>query len=260
MIDIGANLCHDSFRPDREAILQRARDAGIKHIVVTGSCLESNPEALALAQEYPGFLFSTAGVHPHHAEQVNDDSIQAIRDIAMHDAVVASGEMGLDFFRDFCPHKTQESAFHRQLEMAAEVGKPLFLHQRDAHSRFLPILKDYLPLLPKVVVHCFTGTRTELYDYLDLDLYIGITGWICDERRGHHLLEMISDIPSDRLMIETDAPYLLPRNLHPKPKSRRNEPMFLTAVAEKIAIALGKPLNTISQETENTAKAFFNLT
>jgi len=259
LIDIGANLAHDSFDADRDAVLDRARKAGVSTIVVTGSCVDSARKALALARAHPGFLYATAGLHPHHAARLDDVMLKALRDLLLAPETVASGEMGLDFFRDFSPRPAQESAFQRQLEMAANIGKPVFLHQRDAHARFLPILKEQLDRLPAAMVHCFTGTRAELRDYLDLGLYIGITGWICDERRGQHLKECVLDIPPERLMLETDAPYLLPRNLRPKPASRRNEPMHLTAVLAAVANALGRSIEEIAAATTATARGFFRL-
>lgn len=259
MIDIGANLCHDSFNPDRDEVLQRAFNSGVEKIIVTGSCLDSVPAAIQLAKNHPGFLYTTAGIHPHHAETVNEDAIALLRSACENPEVVATGEMGLDFFRDFCPHNVQERAFHQQLELAVEIGKPLFLHQRDAHDRFLDILKEYLPQLSNVVVHCFTGNGRDLHDYIDLDLHIGITGWICDERRGKHLWDLIPDIPANRLMIETDAPYLLPRNLSPKPEGRRNEPMYLSAVVATISKILSISPDKLAEQTTNNSLKFFKI-
>lgn len=259
LIDIGANLAHDSFNADRNAVLQRARQAGLQHLIVTGSDVDSTEAAIALAQAHPGFLHATAGLHPHHASTLDDACLQHLHVLAGSPEVVATGEMGLDFFRDFSPHAEQEKAFHRQLEMAVSIGKPVFLHQRDAHARFLPILREYLDQLPAVVVHCFTGSRAELRDYIDLDLYVGITGWICDERRGGHLLESVGDIPLDRLMLETDAPYLLPRTLKPRPASRRNEPMYLPAVVATVAAARKLSIEALAQATTTNATRFFRL-
>ncbi len=259
LIDIGANLAHDSFDADRDAVLARARLAGVDAIIVTGSDLDSTRMAVALARAHPGFLYATAGLHPHHAGSLDDEALHALHESALAPQVVATGEMGLDFFRDFAPRPAQERAFQRQLELAAAVGKPVFLHQRDAHARFLPILREQLDRLPAAVVHCFTGTREELRDYLDLGLYIGITGWICDERRGAHLFECVRDVPPDRLMLETDAPYLLPRTLQPKPASRRNEPAHLAAVLATVAQALGKPPAEVAAATTAAARRFFRL-
>ncbi|MGB1580227.1 MAG: TatD family hydrolase [Nevskiales bacterium] len=258
-IDIGANLAHDSFDADREAVLQRAQDAGVQAIIVTGSCAESIPNAIKLSREHPGYLYATAGVHPHHAKTVDAALIKQLQHWGQADEVVAMGEMGLDFFRDFCPRDVQETAFQQQLDAASDLGKPLFLHQRDAHQRFLPILREQLQRFPAAVVHCFTGTESELRDYLDLGLYVGITGWICDERRGQHLLDIVGLIPEDRLLVETDAPYLLPRTIKPKPSSRRNEPQYLPAVIETIATATGRSARQVATATANNARRFFNL-
>lgn len=259
LIDIGANLAHDSFDADRDAVLARARNAGVGVIIVTGSCLASTQQAIALARAHPGFLYATAGLHPHHASDLDGETLSSLHSLATANEVLATGEMGLDFFRDLSPRAAQELAFHRQLEMAVAIRKPVFLHQRDAHTRFLPILREYLDRLPAAVVHCFTGTREELHDYLDCGLHIGITGWICDERRGQALKDCVRDIPPDRLMIETDAPYLLPRGLQPKPATRRNEPMYLPAVIAAVAAAQDRPVTQLAAETSATARTFFAL-
>ena len=171
--------------------------------------------------------------------------------------VGAAGECGLDYFRNFSPHADQERVFRCQLELAVEVGKPVFLHQRDAHDPFVAILRDYLPRLAGGVAHCFTGEAGELDDYLALGLSIGVTGWICDERRGQHLRELVRRIPLDRLMLETDAPYLLPRDLEPRPKTRRNEPSYLAHILETVARCRGEPPEVIATATTRNALAFF---
>jgi TatD DNase family protein len=259
LIDIGANLTHDSFDHDRDAVLQRARDAGVSQIVVTGASREHSPKALELAKQHRGFLFATAGVHPHHALDYTDEADAQMRALLQHEEVVAVGECGLDYFRNFSPHHAQQRAFERQLQIAADIGKPLFLHQRDAHQDFLAMMKNFEGRLGPAVVHCFTAERRELFDCLDRDFHIGITGWLCDERRGAHLRELVKHIPANRLMIETDAPYLLPRTLKPMPKDRRNEPSFLPHIAEELARDRGESLETLAAATSATAKAFFRL-
>ncbi len=259
LTDIGANLAHDSFDADRPAVIERAFAAGVSRIVVTGSCRASAEAAQRLAAAHPGQLFATAGLHPHHAEDFSDDLLARFRALAGYPEVVAIGETGLDFFRDFSPRPRQEAAFRAHLELAAELDMPVFLHQRDAHDRFLPILREYLSALPAAVVHCFTGTGAELDAYLDAGCHIGITGWICDERRGSHLLELVAHIPEGRLMIETDAPYLLPRDLAPKPRSRRNEPLYLPHIAATIARARGETPASLAHHTSAAAETFFRL-
>jgi TatD DNase family protein len=257
LIDIGANLTHDSFDEDRDAVLERARDAGIVQLILTGSSRDSSRAAADLAARHAGYLFATAGVHPHHASDYSDDTHVALRELARLEQVVAIGECGLDYFRNFSPPAAQRVAFRRQLELAVECRLPLFLHQRDAHDDFMAALEPYRDRIPRGVAHCFTGERDMLHDYLQLGLYIGITGWICDERRGRHLHEFVGDIPLERLLIETDAPYLLPRSLRPRPKSRRNEPAYLPEVLRVLAEARGESEETIAAATTRNARAFF---
>jgi TatD DNase family protein len=259
LIDIGANLTHDSFDRDRDAVLQRARDAGVAQLVVTGASREHSPLALQLAQQHPGFLYATAGVHPHHALEYTAECDAELRALHAQAEVVAVGECGLDYFRDLAPRPAQHRAFERQLQLAADTGKPLFMHQRDAHADFLALMRQFDGKLGAAVVHCFTGTREELFDYLDRDWHIGITGWLCDERRGAHLRELVRHIPASRLMIETDAPYLLPRTLTPLPKDRRNEPAFLAHIAEELARDRGEDVAATAASTTATARGFFRL-
>ncbi len=259
IVDIGANLAHDSFDDDRDAVLERALEAGVTRIVVTGSSDESNRQAAALAKAHPGFLYSTAGVHPHHASDYDDDSSALIRELAESGQVVAVGECGLDYFRNFSPREAQLDAFRAQLEIAADTGLPVFLHQRDAHDDFVEVLEPMLPKLSRAVAHCFTGEHESLREYLALGLYIGVTGWICDERRGTHLKEIIPVVPDDRLMIETDAPYLLPRTITPKPRTRRNEPMHLVEVLRTVAEARGQSIEHVAAITTANAERFFDL-
>lgn len=259
LIDIGANLAHDSFDEDRDAVLQRAADAGVKRIVITGSSDDSNVRAAELAESHPGTLFSTAGVHPHHAADYSDQSDALIREIVKKDVVVAVGECGLDYFRNLSPREAQLHAFRRQLDIARDCGLPVFLHQRDAHDDFVEVLDSALPHLPRAVAHCFTGEGESLHEYIAMGLYIGITGWICDERRGQHLHDIVSVIPDDRLLIETDAPYLMPRNIQPKPKSRRNEPANLPYVLETLAEARGQSVDHVADITTKNAIRFFDL-
>ncbi|MCL6619597.1 MAG: TatD family hydrolase [Thermomonas hydrothermalis] len=259
LIDIGLNLSHDSFDHDRDAVWQRARAAGVTRAILTGASRAHNPKVLELARSRPGEWFATAGVHPHHASEYSTEYDAELRALHAHPEVVAVGECGLDYFRDFSPRPAQRRAFEWQLQIAADTGKPLFLHQRDAHADFMAILRQFDGRLGPVVVHCFTGTREELFDYLDQDWHIGITGWLCDERRGQHLRELVKHIPSNRLMVETDAPYLLPRTLRPMPKDRRNEPAFLPHIVEELARDRGETVEATAAATTATATAFFRL-
>ncbi len=259
LIDIGANLTHDSFDVDRDEIMQRAAAAGVQKMVITGSSDQGNREAAALAGAHPGLLYSTAGVHPHHASDYDEASADLIRSLAKEKSVVAVGECGLDYFRNFSPREAQLAAFRSQLGIAAETGLPVFLHQRDAHDDFVDVLEAALPNLSRAVAHCFTGEGESLREYLAMGLWIGITGWICDERRGAHLKDIVSIIPDDKLMIETDAPYLLPRSLQPKPKTRRNEPAYLPEVLRIVAQARGQSEEHVARITTENASRFFAL-
>ena len=264
LIDIGANLTHDGFDRDRDAVLQRARAAGVVQMVVTGASRAHNPEALRLAQAHPGVLFATAGVHPHHASEYTEECDAELRALHAHPDVVAVGECGLDYFRDFSPRPLQRRAFERQLRIAADLAaagdaKPLFLHQRDAHTDFMAMLREFEGRIGPAVVHCFTGTREELFDYLDQDWHVGITGWLCDERRGAHLRELVPHIPAHRLLLETDAPYLLPRTLQPPPRDRRNEPAFLPHIAAELARDRGEDVATAAANATAATRAFFRL-
>ena len=259
LVDIGANLGHESFDRDREQVLTRANEAGVAQIVVTGASEAESATALDVARTLPGVLFSTAGVHPHHAREWRSGNAAALERLAEQPEVVAIGETGLDFNRDFSPRPDQERAFEAHLELAAGLGMPVFLHERDAHERFQAIVSRWRDRLPRAVIHCFTGDGAALDAYIDLDLHVGVTGWICDERRGLHLREIVGRIPLDRLMIETDAPYLLPRDLAPKPKTRRNEPMHLPHILRAVAAAVGCEPDTLARSTSETARRFFGL-
>ncbi|SEQ19585.1 TatD DNase family protein [Solimonas aquatica] len=258
LIDIGANLAHDSFDADFAAMLARARAAGLSRIIVTGSSRDSTQRAITLSREHPGFLHATAGLHPHHASEWNEELAAFFAEAALAPEVCALGECGLDYFRNYSPHEDQRRAFAAQLKLAVDSGKPLFLHQRDAHADFHAMLREHRAQLGAVVVHCFTDTREALQDYLALDCHIGITGWICDERRGRHLLEAVRDIPDARLLLETDAPYLLPRTA-PKSASRRNEPALLPYVLRAVAQARGQDEEQVARFTSANARVFFAL-
>lgn len=260
LIDIGANLGHESFAHDFDEVIERAQRAGIVHLLVTGTSASASQHAVQIAQRNTTLLSATAGIHPHEAQHCDEEAFAQIRELVNLPIVRAVGETGLDFNRDYSPRNIQERVFAQHLALACEIDKPVFLHQRDAHTRFFPILKEYRDALHSHgVVHCFTGERHELYDYLDLDMHIGITGWVCDERRGHHLKEFLKDIPLDRLLLETDAPYLLPRSIKPRPKSRRNEPHYLTEVLHTVAEVLGRSPMEIAEKTSTNAQRLFQL-
>jgi len=258
-IDIGINLTHRQFQPDREKVLQKAIDAGVSPLIITGTSVRASEQAAAYAAKHPGVLYSTAGVHPHDAKSCNNAAIGQLRNLCKKPQVVAVGECGLDYDRDFSPRDVQRKWFSAQIELAEELNMPLFLHERAAFADFRNILGHYPKRCEKAVVHCFTGSKRELEAYLELGCFIGITGWVCDERRGEQLRAIVKYIPKDKLMIETDAPYLIPRNLQPRPQSNRNEPAYLPHIAAEIAKCRGETAEDLAAYTTENAKQFFPL-
>jgi TatD DNase family protein len=259
LIDIGINLAHDSYDADRDAVVARAEAAGVMQMIVTGSSAASSRAAISLSRQYPGKLFATAGVHPHHATELTSAVLTEIGQLAREPEVLAVGECGLDYYRNYSPRAAQREAFRGQLELAAASGKPVFLHQRDAHEDFIAMLREHWAALSGGVAHCFTGGAAELEAYLELGLAIGITGWICDERRGAHLLELVRRIPADRLLLETDGPYLLPRDIDPKPASRRNEPVYLAHIAAVVARARAESAQSLARSSTEAARRLFRI-
>lgn len=259
LIDIGVNLTHSAFSKDLPDVLSRAQQAGVSKMIVTGTDIEHSQQAIHLARAYPDVLYATAGMHPHHAKEYDDQTLISLESFSQQQEVLAIGECGLDFNRNLSPANIQGKCFEAQLELASSLGLPLFLHQRDAHEKFIKILNRWRDKLAVVVAHCFTGNTEEVRAYVDLDLHIGVTGWICDERRGQSLQQAVQHIPADRLMIETDAPYLLPRDLPIKVKDRRNEPANLAYICEAIARHRNENPEQLASLTTKTSKKFFNL-
>ena len=257
LTDIGVNLLSPAFNRDREEILARAEAVGVKTLIITGSSLDNSAEVLNYVKNHFN-CYSTAGVHPHNAKDWNAQALIRLGEIiscGLPGHIVAAGECGLDYNRNYSSQDAQRKCFEEQLAFAAKIKLPVFLHERDAFPDFYSLLKKYRRDLSGVVVHCFTGTAEELNAYLALDCYIGITGWLCDERRGGHLIPLLRHIPEDRLLLETDAPYLLPR--HIRVKSGRNEPCFLPYIASFAAQILGKTPALLAEQTSANAMRLF---
>ena len=281
LIDIGVNLMDPSYDHDREEVIKSAAEAGVSPLIITASGEQGSLNAALYAKKYnavhPGSLYVKAGIHPHDAKKWGDGTVEFFRNLILECSsqksekgsygIVAIGECGLDYNRDFSPRDQQRKCFVKQAELAAEFSLPLFLHERDAgqdagcpaFEDFSAILEDHIKSVPAVVVHCFTGTGDQLDYYLSLGCYIGITGWICDERRGSHLWDLVKKIPPERLMIETDGPYLFPRDLPFKTKSKRNEPKYLPHITETVARYLDKDPKILASETYENTKAFFGI-
>jgi TatD DNase family protein len=259
LIDIGLNLTHDCYDSDRDTVLADAAAAGVSRMIITGTSVTASVKATELCLAHPGTLYATAGIHPHHAAELDAHSMDALERLLASEAVVAVGECGLDYFRNFSPQADQLAAFEAQLELAAALQLPVFLHQRDAHDDMLRLLDRHRDKLTGGVAHCFTGDLEQMKAYLDLGLYIGITGWVCDERRGGVLRQAVASLPLDHLLLETDAPYLLPRDLDPLPKGRRNEPKYLPHIAGRVATLMKLPAVVAAQAATANAERLFGL-
>tara|TARA_B100001094_G_scaffold214758_1_gene208815 strand:+ start:978 stop:1766 length:789 start_codon:yes stop_codon:yes gene_type:complete len=255
-IDIGVNLLDSSFEEDRDEVIDRAFNSNIRILINTSSSMEDSVRSLNLAKKYPSKIFTTAGIHPHNASTGDNSLKESLTRMLQNDCMVAIGECGLDYFRNLSPKDKQLSVFKTHLEVAKETGLPLFLHQRDAHEDFTNCLNEVLDSPIHGVAHCFTGNIDQMNAYLDMGLYIGITGWICDERRNADLIKAVKHLPLDKVLIETDSPYLIPRSLK---NVRRNEPMNLSIIAEKLADEMGIEHSQLANQSVINSKKLFNL-
>ena len=252
MFDIGANLTSSHFSKDLDVVLNDSLTAGVEKICITSSNLDDVKNAKKISEKYKNLYYSV-GFHPHNAK---DFKIEFLKDMSVYlkdPKAICLGEMGLDFNRNFSSKEEQILCFESQLSLTNSISKPLFLHQRDAHEEFLSVLDNH-KFNQKLIVHCFTGNLSELEEYLKRDFYIGITGWVCDLKRGKELRECINQIPEDKLLIETDSPYLSPRK-----KIRRNEPKFLIDVAEEVATLRNETKESIINSSYENSLNFFNL-
>lgn len=252
--DVGVNLTNARLQSRLESVLQRAHDAGVHNLLVIACNLAEAREACKLAETYPE-LIVTAGVHPHDAKDAPQDLQAQLREVAQHSAVVAIGECGLDFNRNYSPRDVQLNVFEQQLEVAAELQLPVYLHERDAFTDQYALLQKFAEEIPRKLVHCFTSGCSEVKEYLKLGCYIGITGWVCDERRGDALRKAVPVIPRERLVLETDAPFLLPRTLKPRPSI--NEPCWLPEIARVVAELRDESLADVAAYTRNNSFLFF---
>ncbi|MEM8843980.1 MAG: TatD family hydrolase [Pseudomonadota bacterium] len=259
LFDFCFNFTSSKFRDNEQAIIQRALNKDVTHFFMPGSDIDDSQYAVELAEQHQQGFYAGVGVHPHNAKAWEDDSENILRKLASSKRVLAIGEAGLDYNRNFSSQEQQELAFRQQIELAIELQMPLFLHERDAHNDFYSIIQEYINDIGPTAVHCFTGSEEALHRYIALGFYIGITGWICDERRGTHLHEIVQDIPENRLLIETDAPYLFPRTFQPRPKSMCNEPSYLPHIAEHIAYHRGDTFERLSVYTMQNTLRFFGM-
>lgn len=253
--DIGVNLTNERL-PTHE-VVERAIESDVMKMAVTGTDLQESASALLLSKQYPGNLVSTAGIHPHYAKDVPADYIEQLRKLASDPKVVAIGECGLDFNRNFSPPEQQLNVFEEQLRLAVELKKPVFLHERDAFDAQLKLLQIYRSELVGGVVHCFTGNIDQMKAYLELDLFIGVTGWLCDQKRGSQLRDAVTELPLSHVLLETDAPYLMPKTL--KTKKRQNEPANLPHIAEHLANLMDVELQLLQAHCAANSQTLFQL-
>ncbi len=260
MIDIGVNLTNRQFKNDINQVIEDAAAVGVSTMIITGTNIEESRRACQLSSQWPGRLYSTAGIHPHDASSYTQESLQQLSTLLKEEQVLAVGECGLDFNRNYSTPAEQLSCFEAQLELAVELQLPVFLHQRDAQADFLRLIRKYRSDLVDAVAHCFTGGQNELERYLEEDLYIGITGWLCDERRGKELYDCVHLIPENRVMVETDAPYLFPRSLKlPKKQRKRNEPQYLPHIIQTLAERMNINASELALLTTKNAQRFFRI-
>ncbi|MFQ3248607.1 MAG: TatD DNase family protein [Glaciecola sp.] len=256
--DVGVNLLDRRFTA--LDVINRGSQQSVKQMCVISSTLEESLAAQKLVSKHnksAGYqqLVFTAGVHPHNADGFSDDFIPQLHQLSSDANMVAFGECGLDFNRNFSTKENQLKAFEAQLNCAADLKKPVYLHERDAFEDQIRLLKKYLPSIPNAIVHCFTGSKAQMEAYLELGCYIGITGWVCDDKRGSDLQEAVKSLPLERLLLETDAPYLFPKNM--KPRAKNNEPCFLPHVAEKVASLKGLEIKKLANASVENAQRVF---
>ena len=247
--DIACNFTNERFDKDLDEVINRAITNKITKFGLICSRLSDLDRLLEIYNQCSKDTFCTIGIHPHHANEINDKYLKNLKEAVINNNPHAIGETGLDFFRNLSTYDEQIYAFEEQIKIAIDTNKPLFLHQRDSHDDFIKILREYSSDINKAVVHCFTGTQEQLEDYLELDCYIGVTGWICDEKRNVELRKTIKNIPLEKLMIETDCPYLIPKNLHNKPKNNRNEPINLNHIVNEIAVLMEIDIDSLRKQT-----------
>ncbi len=257
LIDTHTHLDFPQFDADREAVIQRAQAAGVGLMINVGADLESSRAAVALAEKYE-CIYAAVGVHPHEAKKLDGAALAELRDLATHPQVVAVGEIGLDFYRDLSPRDVQRRAFQAQLAWAGRLGKPVIIHDREAHDEALAILTDWVAAAPERrcgVFHCFSGDLAMARRAVALGFYLGVDGPITYQN-ARKLPETVKWLPLDRLLIETDCPYLTP---HPH-RGKRNEPAYVRLVAERIAALKGISVEELAQATTANARRLFGLT
>ncbi len=250
--DTHCHLNHEQLFSEWEAALFRAQQSGVARLIVIGYDLPSSERAVQLAEQSPA-LWAAVGIHPHDAPACTPDALERLRALSQHPRVVAIGEIGLDFYRDWSPRAAQYEAFHAQLTLAQERGLPVIIHCREAYDPLLQVLSEYSPV--RGVLHCFSGTEAHAERALTMGYYLGIGG-VITFKNAEPLRAIVRQMPRDRLLLETDAPYLAP---HPY-RGRRNEPAYLPLIAHHVAELWSMPLDELSAQTEANVDAFLSKT
>ena len=254
LFDTHAHLHFPEFAEDLDAVLERARGAGVTAMVTIGTDRETNPAAVALAERQPD-VYATVGIHPHDAGDATEEDFAAVERLARESArVVALGEMGLDFFRNLSPHDVQERVFRRQLDLARRLGKPVVVHCRDAHAEALAILAEERVGEVGGVMHCFSGDVEVAKRCLDLGLVISLAGPIT-YKNARALPDVARFVPEDRLVVETDCPFLPPE----PHRGKRNEPAYVSLTAARVAELRGADPEALNAATTRTAARLFRL-
>lgn len=271
LVDIGINLTSRRFVGELDEIIKRAGQAGVTKLIITGTSFKGSLAAAALCDSWDDqegvSLYFTVGIHPHDASNWRDDTYSKFKKLIMtHPRAVAVGECGLDYNRMFSPKEVQQKVFEEHLKLAVETGKPLFLHERDSFEDFQKILSKYMPKLKGAVVHCFTGDEKAIKTYVAMGCHIGFTGFITDSKRGNHLPSLVNHVPIDKLMVETDGPFLLPHNMplnEIKACKRRCEPRHCIYVLKAVFDAWTNTeisYEDFAKQIHTNSCRFFNIT
>jgi TatD DNase family protein len=253
LFDTHAHLEDERFDEDRERLIQELPEKGVAYVINVGSTLETSRMSVELAAQYP-FIYAAVGVHPHEVSQMSSEDLDALEAIATGDKVVAVGEIGLDYYYDFSPRELQREWFARQIDLAYSLGLPIIIHDREAHADVFDVLKAKKDRILGGVMHCYSGSWEMAKDFMDLGLYISLGGPVTF-KNAKRPVEVAQKIPLDRLVIETDSPYLAPT----PHRGKRNNPAYVRLVAEKIAEVRGMTFEEIAEATLNNAKKLFKI-